>query len=276
MSGEAPESREAQPLSEPTAASPRSRFMVHPTAAAFLGGMIALAWGTTAMAPIIVGGWDLSLVFARPGVVKQASWTQSANLKLGPHGLILEAPGSQSIKFQLQTTEPLAIGLSRRPARSASIRATLEPRTSSITLGNGQTYTPGPGRMFARYSPDTKHWSPWQPLATTSTEPMDYTFSGQLIAFDHEYNELCRKYADLPSGKRGNEEACVQWILRSQPDFFAKHLPFVGYIQFLYETDLAGGQRIEHLLFEVSPYDVSGLGLHSAEDWQTPWRFRAQ
>jgi hypothetical protein len=229
--------------------------MIHP-GAVFLGGIVALTWGTTAMAPILAGGQSLSLVFARAGVVKQASWTQSPNLKLGPHGLILEAPGSQSIKFQLQTTEPLAID---RRSGSASIRASLEPRTSPVTLGN-QTFTPGPGRMFARYSPDTKHWSPWQALATISTERLDYTFSGQLIAVDHEYSELCSKYADLPSGKRENQETCVQWILESQPDFFAKHLSFICYVQFLYQTNFYGGQRIEHLLFEELPYIIGGLG----------------
>jgi hypothetical protein len=69
----------------------RSRFMIHP-AAGFLGGMIALACGTTAMAQ----SFDmqvLELDFTKPDVARQASWTQSTFLKLGPNGLIHDAPG---------------------------------------------------------------------------------------------------------------------------------------------------------------------------------------
>src|ERR1700730_1980662 len=221
------------------------KFMIHPTAARFLGGLIALACGTTAMA-VVFDMRGLELDFTKPDVVRQASWTQSEFLKLGPHGLIHETSGP-SIDFQLQTTEPFAIGLSWQPARSAAISATLSPVASPITLDNGQTYTPSPGRMFVRYSPDTKHWSTWQVLATPSTEPTGYTFSGELVVSKQDYgafDELCGKLRR--EGIHG-EEACAQRILESDPDFFAKHLPFIGYVQFLYEANLADVQRIEHL-----------------------------
>jgi len=136
-------------------------------------------------------------------VAQQASWTQSASLKLGPHGLSREAPHNSMLPYQLQTNEPIALGFYWLPARSASIWATLSPTASPITLQNGQTFTPDPGRLFARYSPDTKHWSAWQVLALPSTElthcpwryPQCYVFSGELNVPQQEYGQ----FEGLPS-----------------------------------------------------------------------------
>ena len=157
-------------------------------------------------------------------------------MKLGPHGLVNEALGSL-LDFQLQTTESLAIGYSWRTVRSASIRATLSPAASLFTSVIGQTYTPRAGQMFARYSPGTKHWSTWQVLTTSSID-RGYRFEGDLTVAQQDYDEygkLFLKWMKLDVPWASDEEACVKWILKSQPDFFAKHIPFIGYVQFLYE-----------------------------------------
>jgi hypothetical protein len=231
--------------------------------AGFLGGLIALAWATTAMA-----GTQLDLDFTKPDVAKQARWTQSPVLKRGPHGLVCELPESSYIQFELQTTEPIAIGFWWRPARSASIAATLSPVASPSTTA--------PGQMFARYSPDTKHWSTWQVLAS-STEPTQYKFSGQLVVSEQDYGEF-----GAICGATNDAEPCAEGILNSHPDFFAKHLPFIGYVEFLYEVGLTGGQGIERLNVDIS-CDTGGGNLpkeHTTPgpwlDLGSPWGFRAK
>jgi hypothetical protein len=251
-----------------------------PRTVLLLVSAIVVACGATAAASIL-GMNQLKLDFTKPAVAKQASWTKSAKLKLGPRGLIFHAPGPEALDLSLQTTVPFATGTSWRPAGSVSIRATLSPRATPIRLDNGQTYTPSPGQMFARYSPDAKHWSTWQPLAD-ATAPTGYTFSGQLAVprqAHAEYGKLVSKYMTLDVPWRSDEEACVRWILKSRPDFFAKQLPFIGYVQFLYEASLAGGQRIERINFDVS-FGVGGLHMQPKDPKTSvgrdgPWRFRA-
>jgi hypothetical protein len=136
--------------------------------------------------------------------------------------------------------------------------------------------------LGARYSPDTKHWSTWQVLAT-ATDPTGYKFSGELAVSQQDYaayGELVSKYLALDVPWRSDEEACVQRILKSQPDFFAGQPPFIGYLQFLYEANFAGGQRIEHLDFEIS-YGIGGVHLapkdpKTSRNRDVPWRFRAR
>lgn len=233
------------------------RCMTHP-ATGLLRGMIALAYGTTAVAQILSMS-GLELDFTKPKVAEQASWTQSAYLKLGPSGLVNEAPGNVFVPLQLQTTEPIAIGLAWRPARSASIDATLSPVSTSK------------GRMFVRYSPDTKHWSSWQVLSSRSAGPAVYAFSGELVVPQQErdeYDKMCLGIDDA--------EACAQQVVTSQPDYFAKHIPFIGYVEVLYEADFHAGQRIEHLNIYI-PWGVGGLtSTTTNKTTPGPWRFRAK
>ncbi|MBX3161647.1 MAG: hypothetical protein KF773_37145 [Deltaproteobacteria bacterium] len=225
----------------------------------------------------ILGMHQLKLDFTRPGAAKQATWTSSPKLVLGPKGLELRAPGPEVFDLAL-TTEPMATGTSWRPAGGVGITATVSPAAAPVTLDNGQTYTPQPGRLYARYSPDAKHWSSWQVMAM----PTPYHYSGELaVPRTHAapYDELVEKYGKLDVPWKSDEEAAVQWILKAQPDFFAKHQPFVGYVQFLYEATLAGGQRIERLDADVS-FGIGGAHVAAkdpkvAAKREGPWRFRA-
>jgi hypothetical protein len=240
---------------------------------------LAAASGTATAG--ILGMQQLKLDFTRPEVAKRVTWTKAARLKLGPRGLLFDAPGPEALDLTLQTIEPFATGLSWRPAGSVSIRATLVPAPAPIRLDNGQSYTPAPGQLFVRYSPDAKHWSTWQPLAST-TEAKGVRFTGQLVVprqASAEYHALVARYMKLDVPWRSDEEACVRWILRSQPGFFAKHQPFIGYLQLLYEASLAGGQRLERLDVDVS-YGIGGLHLapkdpKARQGREGPWRFKA-
>jgi hypothetical protein len=230
--------------------------------------LIALAGRTIAIAGPVMDSRHLELDFTNPDVAQQANWTKSASLKLGPHGLIFEAPGKPyaSVDLHLQT-EPIAIGLNWQPVLSAVISASLSPRT------------PIPGPMFVRYSADTKHWSPWQLLDTsTDCHPQCYGFNGKVEISQpdrREFQDLCYEYHKQRPGPP-DEEACAQWVLHSQPDFFATHFPFIGYVQLLYEIPLYDGQGIEHL--DVAMYYSYGGNFQDpgTAPADTPWRFRAQ
>jgi hypothetical protein len=260
----------------------RLRFIVL-RAAGFLGGMIALACGAIAMAGPIIGAQSLDLDFTKPDVVGQVSWTPTGPyLKLGSDGLNLALPKGASIgPFQLQTTEPLALGY---PLRGAGIRATLSPIASPGRLDNGKTFPSDPGTLFARYSADTKHWSTWQPLPAPAIQQQCYSsgraysqcyvFSGELRVpqqQSEEFDKLCREYETQRLGMSYEKQRCAQWIVTSQPDFFATHTPpVIGYVQFLFEDrNFSGGRRIEHLDLFVT------FGLGGNVHQNTAWDFRA-
>ena len=78
---------------------------------------------------------------------------------------------------------------------------------------------------------------------------------------------------------KGDEEAAVRWILNRDPKLFEKQLPFIGYVEFLFERGFYGGQRIKSLEVFVG-YAISGAvvaprdpGLHIGHEG--PWKFKA-
>jgi hypothetical protein len=245
-----------------------------------IGAAVLVITGATALGAIL-GIEKRELAFKTPDVGQKARWTKSQHLKLTPAGLLHDAPGPQSLDFSLQT-ESLAVGLSWRPARAVSIRATLTPIATTVKLASGDSWTPQVGRLYARYSPDAKHWSSWHVLAST-TDASGYKFSGELAVPQQaqtEYNELVGKYAQQPNIPwASDEEAAVKWIIAQKPDFFVQRQPFIGYVQFLYEAQLSGGQRIDKLAVDVS-YGVGGLHAvpkdpKTADKRDIPWRWRA-
>jgi len=92
------------------------------------------------------------------------------------------------------------------------------------------------------------------------------------------YRSLLREYSRMDVLWASDEEAAVRWILQKDPKFFEKSLPLVGYVQFLFEASLRGGQRIERIRFELT-YGAGGM--HSPPKDQSvyqtrdgPWRFK--
>src|SRR4051812_23032905 len=74
-----------------------------------------------------------------------------------------------------------------------------------------------------------------------------------------QYGELREKYMRRDDVAWGSdEEALVKEIVGRDPKFFQKSLPFMGYLQFLYEGRLKGGDRITSLQVDV-PWAVSGM-----------------
>src|SRR5437773_1549393 len=81
------------------------------------------------------------------------------------------------------------------------------------------------------------HWTAWQYLGGGSNVRGTVRVPSREAA---HYQDLRLDYS-----KRGkeNEEAVVKEILDADPKFFENSTPFIGYLQFLYEVSLPGGQR---------------------------------
>ncbi len=92
-----------------------------------------------------------------------------------------------------------------------------------------------------------------------------------------EYRQQLGKYAELDVPWKSDEEAAVRWIVENDPGFFERQIPFIGYIEFLYEGSFHGGQRITSLGAEVT-YAMSGLHYPPENDDygdrdSRPWSF---
>ena len=82
---------------------------------------------------------------------------------------------------------------------------------------------------------------------------------------------------------KSDEEALVKWILKKDPEFFSHSIPFIGYLQFLYETSLSKGLRITKF-YAIANFGVGGLGSLPKDENDNnykgrddfPWRFIAK
>ncbi len=181
-------------------------------------------------------------------------------------------------------TKPMAVGLSWRAPSSVSLRVEISPAPVTFTMSNGQKATPWAGQAFARYSPDAMHWSSWQALARDPQKPEVRAFAGQLSVPQRErreYGDFLAEYSKLDVPWKSDEEAAVAWILKRSPDFFARSLPFIGYVEFLFEFPFQGGQRLKRLQ-GVAMCGMSGLHFPPKDESvfnereNLPWRFKAQ
>jgi len=177
------------------------------------------------------------------------------------------------------TTAPIPTGTAWRPTSGVTLLATVCPASQVFRLGVWR------GQLYVRYSPDKKHWSSWQVLQNTSEpKPADKgtEFSGRLHVprlEQNRYGELIQEYQKLDVPWKSDEEAAVKWILQKQPDFFAKNLPFIGYVQFHFEGPFKGGQRITSFEYRIS-WGIGGLhvppkDLNARKNSEGPWRFDA-
>ncbi len=140
----------------------------------------------------------------------------------------------------------------------------------------------GLGEAFARYSPDGLHWSNWQVLVCDRKRTDARAFSGEITVPQRErreYGEFLSEYAKLDVPWKSDEEAAVGWILKRSPDFFGRSLPFVGYVQLLFEFPFQGGQRLMKLRASAA-YGMSGVHYPPKDEsvfndrQGSPWRFK--
>jgi hypothetical protein len=214
----------------------------------------------------IISSTDYALDLTKGKAAPKAEWADPDRIKVTDEGLGWGKSAEEGSRdFWLQT-EPIGIGTSWRPTSITTVKATIE--------GTGSD-----GLLYARYSADGKHWTTWQQLDSKGKG----TFQGTLRVPYREskrYHELRLDYARRADVDWGSdEEALARDILKREPTFFAKSTPFIGYVQFLYETQLRGGQRIKALKVNA---DWWLSGLHhpprkagADKDRDIPWRFKA-
>jgi len=231
---------------------------------------------------------QLDIDFTSPvDAAAKATWSEPEKIMIAKEGLGWEGEAAASRDGWIQTT-PLAIGLSWRPAQSISVRVAIQPPPREVQLDNGQKFTPYIGVVYARYSPDLRHWSSWQALDGGQPRPGEETakparrYHGtmQVPYRDRaEYGKLLSEYSELDVPWKSDEEAAVTWMLKRDPELFARRIPFIGYVEFLFEGPFSGGQRIQSLKVEIS-YGVSGLATMPrdaavGQGRDVPWRFKA-
>jgi hypothetical protein len=218
----------------------------------------------------------------------KATWSEPDRIAVSPDGLGWDGDSASSRDGWIQT-KPLALGLSWRPTYAISVRVTIQPRPREITLNSGQKATPYGGDVYIRYSPDFAHWSSWQVLQRAEPQSNEEKKNpgrhyGGTIRVPYverdEYSKLLSEYSKQDVPWKSDEAAAVRWILERQPDFFSKHLPFIGYAEFRYEGGFYGGQRFVSFKADVS-YGMSGEHYPPKDDEaykdrdSKPWSFMA-
>ncbi|MGV3662756.1 MAG: hypothetical protein ACO1TE_21405 [Prosthecobacter sp.] len=183
-------------------------------------------------------------------------------------------------------TPPMGVGRAWRPKRDVSLMGRISLSRRPVSPGEEPRRPTWISQIFVRHSPDKKHWSTWHPVLNVRLPKTEDAFLGFDCSLDvpgmeqREYGDLLEAYQKLDVPWRDDEEAAVRWILTQQPDFFAKHVPFIGHVQFLFEVAFAAGHRITSFDWGVTNDFRSGLfeppkNPADFDKSQGPWRFDA-
>lgn len=237
---------------------------------------------STVVVAVVDTGRELLLDFTKPNTIKTlAKWTDPEYLNLTEEGLGWDGNANESRDVTIETLKPTAVGWSWHPLSTLHVEAEVLP-AGEFRFGKTSIAWPRTaGTLYARYSPDGRHWSTWQALSLRRPRTRDKPrlwFHGTLRVprkVRQRYVEHLKKFAgtDHPIGV--DEEAAVRWILDKEPAFFEHHLPFIGYVEFLWEKQIRGDQRLKQLKIHLS-YGRSGkVRVPEGHDELAPWRFKA-
>ena len=239
----------------------------------------------------IISFTRVNIDFTNPSDTKaKATWSaEPGKITVSKDGLGWDGESASSQDGWVQT-KPVAVGLSWRPTYCISARVAIAPPPKEITLKNGQKSTYDAGEVYVRYSPDRKHWSSWQVLQRSKPQSIEEKktpgryYGGEIRVSYHdrrEYDKLVYDYQRLDVPWKSDEEATVQWILRRDPEIFSKHIPFIGYVEFLFEASFPGGQPIRSFRADIV-WSVGGIHYPAKDEaiykdrQSTPWRFETR
>jgi len=215
---------------------------------------------------------------------EKATWSPADRVGITANGLGWNVRHTDSVIPWVET-KPVALGLSWRSTSCADVTV----KVHLVPMGmDKEMLRPEVGDVFIRYSPDTKNWSSWQALRQqekdnkTSDNYLGIVFKGEVAVPQRErmeYGHLLSEYSTLDVPWNCDQEAAVKWILAKDPDFFKTHLPFVGYVEFLFEFPFYDEGRLTKFEAEmgmllpgtyVSPKDPNAM-----KDRDVPWRYKA-
>jgi hypothetical protein len=238
------------------------------------------------------GSWagEFILDFTDPNSVceNELIWSPQDKVKQTDKGLLFSSQSLNAyIDFELMT-KPYAIGLSWRPTSAVRVDVDLTPVGEEMLYGR-MTLNPSFYRLYVRYSPDLTHWSSWHALQNLHTdrqaekEAGKHQFRLQLQVPQKErkaYTDYLYQYMRMDVPWQSDEEAMAEWILSKEPDFFARHIPFIGYIQFLCEASMRANLPLAEMKIGYS-WVVGGLHMPPKDPTVSqgrdfiPWRYKA-
>ena len=225
----------------------------------------------------------LAIDFTNPADAQaKATWSQTDRIGITADGLGWNIKNTGWICPWVET-KPVALGLSWRTVYRAEV--TVKVHLAPIGM---DTPFPEVGAVFARYSPDEKNWSSWQALLQQENEKNSDPHQGIIFKGEvgvpqrerKEYDDFLMEYSTLDVPWNCDEEAAVKWILCKDPDFFKKHVPFAGYIEFLFEFPFTGEGRLTRFEAEIgtllpgacpAPKDPN-----ARKNREGPWRYKAE
>lgn len=227
---------------------------------------------------------ELKIDLTNTNALSRCEWSPADKYSITSGGLGWDgAPDGNELGYGSILTKPFSLAYFWRPTTSVSIKVEMRPGPRMRTEPDAH-YWEDAGQMFARYSPDLVHWSSWQALQRASLS--NRIFTGQIAIPSREraaYEKLRVEYETRNSSQGSNEEKVVRWITKNNPGFFANHLPFVGYVQLLFEGEFVAGNRFKQLDASFS-FSVGGLHTEPSDskereqfqkDMMTvPWRFK--
>jgi len=236
-----------------------------------LAGLLLIA--TPAALAGILAMEHAQIIFAGGKAPENVTW--SKNLILTADGLEAPMPEPKVSREVWVQTDKIPVGLAWRPPPGARVRLSL----------HGQV--PKPPAVFVRYGCDGVHWSTWYQLApTTDTFGEDEKNAAATFTCDirlpaaaaERYRELEKQWQTTadPAWASDEDELC-RWIAKTEPAFFEKEFPFLGYVQFrLEDSSLGDALTLEKLTASMS-WGVGGMHMPPKDpkkhDEQAKWHF---
>jgi hypothetical protein len=219
--------------------------------------LMSLTFGIAVFAlnvqPQIFGSGEERIEFRKEVLQSGVSW--SHRLHLRDSGLESEqVPPNQSIDIWIQT-HAFPIGMSWRPPTSTSISVGIDG-----TLHEPDQQRASRSRAFFRYSPDKLNWSSWYFTTATEKPAEGWRHQGSLVLPEiasERYNSLMREWWSTSPAWSSDEHEFCEWLIRKEPNFFEKELPFIGYIQVRIEqSNITNAGNVKAITIKYS----SGVG----------------
>lgn len=248
----------------------------------------ALAWCLlTAVASATISSVHRQVIdFTQPEqAAKLATWSNPEHFGCTKDGFGWDGDERISREGWIET-EPLAIGTGWRPAQGAGVRIKLQTNYPVIVVNGPNSKSFYAPSVYVRYSADRVHWSDWQPV-NSSEDPrapgtvIHATHVGVARRARRVYDAKLWEWSRRDDVDWGSDEhGFCDWLVKQDPDYFAKERPFVGYVQFLLEKSFNGRQRLTRFEADVN-WSIGGIEQAAKVDAVQPrpersrsWNFR--
>ena len=170
----------------------------------------------------IIESGEEKIVFSPASLNRDVTW--SKNLSLKSTGIeAQDMPENQSQDIWIQT-HPFPIGLSWRPPSAANF---------SLIVNASPDIEP---QYFIRYSCDKVNWSSWYVFSKVDGKQKDVQNNYETriwlpyLAYER-YRQLMREWWKTSPNWSSDENEFCEWLVKREYDFFAKDMPFIGYVQ---------------------------------------------